>query len=365
MSGWKLASIAVVAVLGGSVLGLYWITGAPADDTRTSTGSGDVVSAPEPPDSRESPESVDADGDGRPPQERQIANEFARVADSYEAGSRYPSYSFPINEDQVEDYQYNRYSPVVTPVSDNGDTARLSVALDQLHFEKGNPILGTATVSGNAAGDLSIDEVSVRDPSGQSLYSQSLEANSEGEYDLDIRPSDSEASDWPVELVVMVSGEFRGRGVEAVAPLRYNDPVGDVDSVGEARVEGAHLMIPVEVDVDGEGDYAISGNLYSQSGRPLVHIEHEARLSGFDDRTELRIHRQALEARGDEGPYELGDLMLRRLPARPGDRTAYGAELDKRFRIEGAAFDEYSDAEYEDPMREARLKFLRNAAEEL
>lgn len=364
MSVWKMASIGVVAVLGGSILGLYWVTGATPDNQRAPVDTAEVVPAPEPEEKREEKEASEADREP-PSGERQIANEFARVADAYEQGSQFPSYSFPINEDHVEDYQYNQYSPVVTPVSDNGDTARLSVSLERLHFEKGDPILGTATVSGNAAQDLSVEEVSVHAPSGESLYSQSLDGGSEGEYELAIQPSESEASDWPLELVVMVSGNFRGGDVEAAAPLRYNDPVGEVDSVGEARVEGAHLMIPVEVEVDGEGDYAISGNLYSQSGRPLVHIEHEARLSGFDNRTELRIHRQALEAKGDEGPYELGDLMLRKLPARPGDRTSYGAEVEERFTVQGAAFDEYSDANYEDPMREARLKFLRNAAEEL
>ena len=363
MSAWKIASVAVIAVLGGSVLGLYWVTGTPPDKRLTQAENQAVIPAPEPP-GREPAAPVEADREPPRP-ERQIANEFARVADAYEAGSQYPAYSFPISEEHLQDYEYNQYSPVVTPVSDDGDTARLSVTLEQLHFEKGNPILGTATVSGNAASDLTVNEVSVLDTSGQSLYRQALEANSEGEYELVIRPSESEASEWPVELMVMVSGSFRGRDVDAVAPLRYNDPVGEVASVGDARVEGAHLIIPVDVDVSGGGDYAISGNLYSRDGQPLVHIEHEARLSGFDNSTKLRVHRQALEAKGDEGPYELGDLRLRKLPARPGDRTSYGARLEKRFSIEGASFDEYSDTTYEDPMREARLKFLRNAAEEL
>jgi len=320
--------------------------------------------APERPINQQAAEPVEADREPPGP-ERQIANEFARVADAYEAGSQYPAYSFPISEEHVENYEYNQYSPVVTPVSDGGDTARLSVKLEQLHFQKGDPILGTATVSGNAASDLTVNEARIMDSSGQSLYRQSLEANSEGEYKLAIRPSESDASEWPVELMVMVSGTFRGQDVDAVAPLRYTDPVGEVASVGDARVQGAHLIIPVEVDVNSEGDYAISGNLYSRNGQPLVHIEHEARLSGFDNSTKLRIHRQALEAKGDEGLYELGDLRLRKLPARPGDRTSYGPRLEERFNVEGASFDEYSDTTYEDPMREARLKFLRKAAEEL
>lgn len=363
MSVWKMASIAVAAVLGGSVLGLYWVTEAPTDSQRMYAENQSVVPAPEP---RVDQRTAPAEARREPPApEQQIANEFARVADAYEAGSRYPAYSFPISEEHLDDYEYNQYSPVVTPVSDGGDTARLSVKLEQLHFEKGEPILGTATVSGNAASDLTVNQVSVMDPSGQSLYRQSISTGNNGEYELVIRPSESDASEWPVELMVMVSGSFRGRDVDAVAPLRYTDPVGEVSSVGNARVEGAHLIIPVEVDVDSEGDYAISGNLYSDDGQPLVHIEHEARLSGFDNSTKLRIHRQALEAKGDEGPYELGDLRLRKLSARPGDRTSYGPRLEERFSVEGASFDEYSDTNYEDPMREARLEFLRRAAEEL
>ncbi|MGM0450116.1 MAG: hypothetical protein ACQERE_04775 [Pseudomonadota bacterium] len=358
---WLLASGATLAVLGAVIAGLYAIT------TAMPESAPEPAQAAEPPEPDPSPTpSDDASAESAPEAEatRRLEGEFARVADQYEAGSRFPPYSFPIDEQAVEDYRYNGYSPVQVPISADGERATITLRLDRLHFEHGEPITGRVGISGDGASRVSLDEVSLRDPAGDVLHREALEAG-DGEQPLSVSPGTSGLDEWPMELVLMVSGDFRGEAVDAVAPVRYHPAVGEITGVGASRVEGAHLIIPVEVAVESDGDYAVAGNLYSESGAPLVHVEHEGRLSSMDGTAELRVHRQALEAKGDEGPYELGDLSLRQLPARPGDQTRFSPTSEARHDIEGASFERYSEEEYQDPMREARLEFLRNAAQEI
>lgn len=368
MTGWKVATLAVVVSL-GAVLAVLFQSGGEGFQDWWSPAEISEPRIPEPEEPRAARSSSDQGGDDSGEREQreeamenELAGHFARVADVYEQSSQYPPYSLPINENTVDDYRYNTYTPVEIPISDDGEV-RIQILLERLHFERGEPIVGIVTIRGAQASDISLDRVRLKDQSRESLYSESLETSGAGEYELVISPGESRSSDWPVELFVSVSGDYLGRDVEAVAPVRYDDPVGEVDSVGSTYVEGAHLKIPVEAELEEAGYYAISGNLYSESGRPLVHVEHKAELSRFDNSTELRVHRQSLEAANDEGPYELGDLIIRKLPARPGERTRFGPEVEERFSVGGFSFDRYSDESYEDPMREARLEFLRNAAQ--
>ena len=364
MGRWLVASGVALAVLLAVIAGLYAVT------TAMPESAPEPVVVTEPPDPSPSP-SPSGTGDGAdgpepgPEIAQRLEGEFARIADQYEAGSQYPPYSFPIDKQAVEDYRYNGYSPVRVPVAtDDGERATISLRLDRLHFEHGEAITGRVSVDGDGASGISLKEITLRNKAGEVLHRDSLEAGS-GNQRLSVSPGTQGVDEWPMELMLMVSGDFRGEPVDAVAPLRYHAPVGDIIGVGASRVEGAHLVIPVEVAVETSGDYAIAGNLYTESGKPLVHVEHETRLSSLEGTAELRIHRQALEAKGDEGPYQLGDLSLRQLPVRPGDRTRFGPTGEERHDVEGAPFERYSQEDYQDPMREARLEFLRNAAEEI
>ena len=365
MNRWKLASTVVVVTM---ITGLGVLAAGDrtplADWWQPQPDVERAVSAPEPPrdDAVDIADAPEAEAE----LENQLAGEFARVADLYEASSQYPSYSLPINEDTVGDYRYNQYTPVQVPFSDGESEARVRILLERLHFEHGEPIVGLVAVTGSAARDLSLNRVTLRDQTGETLYSDSLEADGDGsEYPLTLTPGESRAEDWPAELFVMVTGEFQGRTIDAVAPVRYEAPVGEVRAVGSSRVEGDHLLIPVELDLEEAGYYAVSGNLHSEQGRPLVHLEGKEQLSGMDSEVTLRAHRQALESTDDEGPYRLEHLVIRKLPSRPGERTRVGPELDETFNVDGAPFDRYTGEPYEDPMREARLEFLRSAAGEL
>ena len=71
--------------------------------------------------------------------------------------------------------------------------------------------------------------------------------------------------------------------------------------------------------------------------------------------------RMALQETGNAGPYVLKDLMIRKLPDKPGDRTLFGPTNPKSFPVQGFPFDRYSQQPWVDPMTKARLEFLRSA----
>lgn len=369
MKPWAWASAVTVFSLGA--FGAFWLEQHPELISVAAEPAATPAPAPVPPSgSQAQPGAIAASGAQSPSSQElalknELTAEFRRVADIYEQSSRFPPYSIPISQADLEQYQYNRYVPISVDLQQPGGSgdAEIRVVLEKLHFEKGEPINGLAAVYGADAEAVRLSEVELLSHSNEVLASSGMQAAGAGEYPIRVAVSASEAEDWPADLLLRVKGSWNGRAVAAVAPVYLDDPIGGIESVGRAHVEGAHLQIPVEADVSGPGFYVVSANLYSSEGEPLVHVEHQAELSEFDNRTELKIHRSALEASGDAGPYVLRDFMLRQLPSRPGDRTRFGPTIEKQVDIPRFSFDSYSGAAYEDPLRQARLDFLRSAGQ--
>lgn len=292
----------------------------------------------------------------------QLASEFHRVADIYAQMAKFPTYSVPVTPQSIKQFHYNQYFPVTIPLDTPDGHVQIKVLLQQLHFQKGDPIVGVASVSGKAAATVSLDSVSILSDKNHVLYNSSLGQPDKGkDYALVVDPPAGSTSDWPSELLLRVSGSAGDHTVAAVAPFFYDDPIGTVSDVGDASIDGPNLVIPVTLDLDGDGYYAVSGDLYSTDGQPLVHLETKAQLSKFDNNTELKAHRAALQETGNAGPYVLKDLMIRKLPDKPGDRTLFGPMNPKSFPVQGFPFDHYSQQPWVDPMTKARLEFLRSA----
>ena len=226
--------------------------------------------------------------------------------------------------------------------------------------------MGVVSVSGPASSDVELSGVSILSRDNKVLFSTGVgDTAADGSHSLMLQPSAATAADWPSDLLLRVTGSAGAHKVAAVAPFFYDEPIGRITEVGAAHVDGVNLVIPVSADLEGPGYYAVSGNLYSTDGNPLVHLESKAQLSVFDNSTTLKAHRAALQAQGDAGPYLLKDLMLRKLPDKPGDRTLFGPSSKQIFKVQGFPFDRYAQDPYEDPLRKARLEFLRNAQPDL
>ena len=73
----------------------------------------------------------------------------------------------------------------------------------------------------------------------------------------------------------------------------------------------------------------------------------------------LRAHIAALKKAGSEGPYELKDLGLQRLPSEPDYITEYGHIEQDVFSITAFSFKLYSDQPYRNEKTQRIAKELR------
>jgi hypothetical protein len=134
----------------------------------------------------------------------------------------------------------------------------------------------------------------------------------------------------------------------------------ELHEVGAARVAGEYLEIPVEVSTDKPGYHRIKGNLYdAASGRPLVHLRAEGMLESSAGVLVLKAHIAALKKAGSEGPYELRDLGLQRMPSEPDYITEHGRIGQEVFPIDSFRFNNYSDQPYRNESSERIAKELR------
>lgn len=135
--------------------------------------------------------------------------------------------------------------------------------------------------------------------------------------------------------------------------------------LGEAYVDGAHLMIPILFDVDVDGRYHIQANLFDQaSGEPVSHLSAQMSLSSLQNEGVFKVHAATLRSQGFEGPYTLKNFNITRSPAKPGESTGYGRTEESEYVVPAFDLDSYSQEAYQDPMNQKRLDFLNNIANE-
>ena len=287
--------------------------------------------------------------------------QFMMVADVYEETMKYPPNSVPLTAQALPQYIPNQYTPTsVRFETQYGETLNLGVSLDRYRYFSGDDIAVTAKVNGLGAGSSVTLRAEILDEKGKSVASQSLDEEDQSNVFLGLfSPSRSKSEKWGTDLHMNVSFTWRGEDYQVRTPFKLSPRIATVIDVEDARVNSEYLEIPLEVDVVEDGDYAASANLYSLRGKPLIHLEGEGRLSNFKTRIKLKAHIAALKAGGDEGPYMLKDIWLKKLPDRPGQKTAYGDSSQDDYPVEGFPFSDFADKEYVDPMAEERLKFLR------
>ncbi|MEQ5834916.1 hypothetical protein [Marinobacter sp. NFXS9] len=277
---------------------------------------------------------------------------LAQVADQYEAASRYPAYSVPISPDQAKAYAGNQYTAVTLPLADDG---RFTVNLEKYRFTRGETILVVASLEGPMVVGQRV-EASL-EPTGEQSGAQAsttLTRTPEGIYQGEL-DSDRE----PGEYRLIVSARVDGQTVRHVSTLSIEPHLGDFSGVGTTRIENNNLVIPVEFEPDDAGFYALSANLYV-NGQPVAHLSHEQRLDGSKADIELRAHGSVMAGRS--GKLQLRGLQIRRLPARPGDRTDYAFGPEDGFDVDASGLDQLEDIPARDPESEQRAAILRKMA---
>jgi hypothetical protein len=285
------------------------------------------------------------------------------VSDAYEDKIQYPDFSLPIKAEEL-DSKYLSDIPIAneTPARlKDPSSPTLSVKTNQFRYQAGDPLTATAVISGLSEDESSM--VSARLLSDDSIiaYASVNTINDQAHsYRLDFNELHLSEVNWKKELTVETTFTFGGFTYSRGNAIEYVSTMASIDDIATAEVENEYLSIPVYVSTQKPGYHRIKGNLYdANSGEPLLHLRAEGELTSNGELLTLRAHITALKAAGSEGPYELKDLSLTRLPSKPDYITEFGQVDQQTYSIEGYSFNEYIDKPYINEKSQKIAKELR------
>ena len=286
----------------------------------------------------------------QPPPDDPVVYMLAQVADQYERTTRYPPYSVPLTEAQARAYRGNVYHPVKLPLAGGG---QFSVTLEKFRFTRGEDILVMASLTGPDVVARTMD-VSLESTTDQSSAAgTSLQHQEDGFYQGTL------SSDVPPgEYRLVVEASVDSQPLRHVSTLTVEPDLGDFEGLGDARVSNNDLVIPVLFDARESGFYSLSAQLYAD-GQPVAQLTGERELDGTGDAIELRAHGSVLAPRAAAGTLTVKGLQIRRLPARPGDRTDHAYGPEQGFSFTPPDLDALEDVPARDPESEQRAALLR------
>ena len=295
--------------------------------------------------------------------EPEIKQRLLELSDSYEEQVQYPDFSLPIDKADLD----SQYLPDIAVanelparIGDPGSPG-LSIKTSRLRYFPGDQMTAIATIPGLPDTEAS----SIRSRillQGEALSSASVTPRDDGphSYDMDFGSLQLDEVAEMTELMLHTEFTFQGETYERLTSIEYVPTIAELDGVGAASVAGEYLEIPVEISTDKPGYHRIKANLYdAATGEPLVHLRAEGSLESSNGVLVLRAHIAALKKAGSEGPYELKDLGLQRLPSEPDYITEYGHIEQDVFSITAFSFKLYSDQPYRNEKTQRIAKELR------
>lgn len=322
-----------------------WITGNNHQEPAPDTSEPQTLAAADSPSPPPKPE----------PPDDAVGFMLASAAEQYSQNIRYPEYSIPLSEEQAKAYTGNRFEPVELPLEGDG---RFTVTLEKYRFVEDEDILVVATITGSSVVSDTLDATLESTGSRQQHASAALRNESEDSYYEGVIRADAE----PGEYRLIVEADIDGKAVRHASTLTIEPELGEFEGLGSARVNNNDLVIPVHFDANEPGFYALAAQLY-HNGRAVAQLQTERRLDGTTDTLELKAHGSVLADREITGELELRNLQIRRLPAKPGDRTDYGFGPEEGYSFSPPDLDGLTDSPASDPESEQRAALLQRLAD--
>lgn len=285
------------------------------------------------------------------------------LSDEYEKQLQYPDYSQPIDKSELE----SKYLPDISVANElparlgDPNSPGLVIKTSRLRYFPGDRITAIASISGLPDTEAS----SIRSQillNGESLAAAAVTPRDDAphSYDMDFGSVQLDQAGQMTELMLHTEFMFQGATYERLTSFEYVPTIAELDGIGSASVVSEYLEIPVEVSTDKPGFHRIKANLYdATSGEPLVHLRAEGNLESSNGVLVLKAHIAALKKAGSEGPYELKDLGLQRMPSDPEYITEYGLIRQEVFNIPSFSFKDYTDKPYRNENSERIAKELR------
>lgn len=303
-----------------------------------------------------------------PYQDEAFKAQLLEVADLYGETIKYPITSQPItNPEDVRERAPYEEAEVDLPFpdgDDDKDPIRVSAATEAYQYFEGDVIKLKVSIS--------------RVPEDEFAEVSGVLAGSQGDLPLTLAFSETNDSrtiftasfDTRIAPPALMSREMLAKLTITIGPkdlfttvgFRYAVASAEVVGVRPTFIDGANLVIPLQLNVYEKGYYFLSGVLEdSQTGQALIQLQSEARLAQGNAVLNLNAHIAALRQQGSEGPYVLRSIKSYRGSEVNEAYDSPASSAQTRFNIQGFPFSEYQDEEYENQQGQDSVDFLRDA----
>jgi len=315
-------------------------------------------------DKKKSPKVTESNDDSFSELETQVLKaQVQNIADQYADTARFPIGSQPIRNladaKQPEPYEETE---VETPFeTESGETIGVSAAVDRFQYFSNDTINIRLELSGVPEGAFVEALANIAGPQGDTPLStnlNSVDASQSifvGALDTSLAPPQT----FSKEMIVKISIEIAGEPFFTTVAFNYDTASARLVGLGVVQPSGANLEIPFEYSVLSSGYYFVSAILNDQqTGRPLVALQTEGRMSQGNGRLIAKAHIQALKAAGSEGPYVLTNIRAYRGAERGEQFDVPASSVNSQYTLSAFSFSDYADEVFEDPLAQERAEFL-------
>ena len=312
--------------------------------------------------------------------ENQLDENIRMAMADFEYQMQFPPYSAPIEK---TDWQvFNPRAQMDTALtlmddddlSDGPDDVRLSIEVGRGIIDVSQPLPVQVRVAeeSDASGALQVVQASVWvNPDNETvreklepsvpLSGRQLADSDVWVYEGSLTPAMLQPHAGDTAYLVAGVTLSDGSQGKAVLPVELFESKAELTSIGNAFVEGPHLMIPFELTAQVPGGFNVRANLLDAAGElPIAHLSETVRAesAGSVD-GHFRVHIATLKERGHEGPYQLANINITKTLTKPDYKGGFGAYDDETYPISGFSFSQYEDEDYEDPEMKRRLEGLQ------
>ncbi|MFC4701150.1 hypothetical protein ACFO4O_13330 [Glaciecola siphonariae] len=296
-----------------------------------------------------------------------LATQISDIADAFSQQSQFPLESQPVlHPEQVVVYEpfAETWTEFSLPSQAYGEI-KLALATDEYQYFTGQDVevlVQIAGVPSDADVDVSVEMVESDSANAAAIETIDVESNFSGQWEANetIPASTFEYGSLPEELQLNAYVTVDNEVFFSSSVFKYTQPSATVTGLDNPNPNNEYLDIPLNVDVHKSGYFYVSAVLYDQNNdTPLIQLQQEARLSSGSQEIVLKAHIQALKFKGNEGPYRLSNIRLKRGAEEGEQFDQAGNSEAKSYEVEGFGFDRYEDKTFFDPLAAERESFLR------
>ena len=272
----------------------------------------------------------------------------ALVSRAYAAELKYPKYSQPLTERDVDRLEPNYFNPQSILVDDNG--AEISAVLSKFRYLYPEPIEATLFGEGIDSAELHLTHVVSKEKVSSTPF-----RFKEGGW----RASLSGSERFPPQLMATVQANVAGKTIPIALSLKYLNSVASLESFETAVADDADMVVKANMTTQKAGLYRVRANLFDSDRKPIAHLVSKKKLPFGSTNIELKAHQSVLV--GKAAPFYLGTFVIELMSPKPGVPTEYGHSEIKEHEIRDFMITSLSSTPYQASEQELqRLELLQS-----